>query len=86
MHTIDLLDKAVSHSKSERALSIELGLDPATLANARKRGKLSTSLAIVLAEHEGEDVAAWAIQAQQENERSSPLRRRLAAIKNALNS
>ena len=84
MQTIELLDKAVRHSKSERALSIELGLDPSALAVARKRGKLSTSLAIVLAAHEGEDVAKWAIQAEEENEKSEPLRRSLVAIKRAI--
>jgi len=86
MSTIDLLNKAVSKAKSERALSLELGLDPAALANARYRGKLSGSLAIVLAEYTGENLTDWAIQAHEESERSPAIRRRLTAIKNALNS
>ena len=86
MQTIELLDKAVSKARSERALSIQLGLDPATLATARYRGKLSTALAIVLADYAGENVTDWLIQAQLETERSPAIRRRLTAIRTALKS
>jgi len=86
MNTIELLDKAVARSRSERGLALDLKLSPATLAVARSRGKLSTALAIVLAAHIGENVTQWAIQAVQENEKSEPLSRRLRAIKEDLKS
>ena len=86
MRTIDLLDRAVSKAKSERSLALELGLAPTALSTARSRGKLSTAIAVVLAQREGEDVTQWAIQAVEENEKSDPLRRKLAAIRSALKS
>lgn len=86
MNTMELLDRAVAKSKSERDLSIAIGLNPTALGMARFRGRLSTAVAIVLAERLGENVAAWAIQAEQENARSAPLRRRLAAVSSRLKS
>ena len=86
MQTLDLLDKAVAKSKSERALSRELGLDATALATARHRGKLSTAITIALADHLGENVLAWVLQAEQENEKSEPLKKTLASIKKRLNS
>ena len=83
MQTIDLLNKAVAQSKSERALSRDMGLESSTLATARRRGKLSTAITIALADHLGENVLAWVLQAEQESEKSEPLKRTLDSIKNA---
>lgn len=76
--TLDLLDRAVRHSDSERALSRSLGLADNTLSTARQKGRLSPGIAAALAAHMGESVLIWTLVAVQEGERSEAIRTRLA--------
>lgn len=74
--TLVLLEKALK-IKRAAAWASELNLDPSAIAQAKKRGRLSPTMAGTLAEQLHEDAARWMALAALEAEPDSPLRDRL---------
>lgn len=72
-HTLDLLDRALAkQSASEWARAFNIS--PSTFTNARKRGRLSPTLAGGIALMMGENAQAWTARAAVEAEPDSPLK------------
>ncbi len=86
MKTVTLIQKAEATGKTPTQLARELGLNPDAIHQAKMRGRLSPAVAAALAAHIGEPVTAWTLAALIEGERSAPLRRRLAAVAQRVNS
>jgi|GEM_PF-1568046 len=85
--TLDLLNKAMKTASSERALSIELQLNPTTLATARRRGQLSPIVAGKLADRLGEPIAEWialaALEAEPHIKDTKAIERLAAKVRNS---
>jgi len=85
--TLDLLDMAVRTAKSERALSLDLKLDPTTLATARGRGRLSPIVAGKIADRLGEPIAEWialaALEAEPNIRDTKAIQRLAAKVRNS---
>lgn len=80
--TLELLNKALEYKKAARWCS-DLNLDPSTMSQARKRGKLSPTLAASIAIELGEDPIQWAAIAGIEGDSNKPLQEQLLkSIKN----
>lgn len=74
--TMALLQKALS-VKRARAWAHDLNISEAAISTAKKRGRLSPTLAGTLAEQLHEDPAKWISVAAIEAEPDTPLRQRL---------
>jgi hypothetical protein len=74
--TITLLEKALQ-VKRAAAWARELNITESAFAQAKKRGRLSPTMAGTLAEQLHEDAARWTAVAAIEAEPDSPLRDRL---------
>lgn len=74
--TMQLLDKALN-VKRAAAWARELNITESALTNARKRGRLSPSLAGNIAEQLHEDAAKWTAVAAIEAEPEGPLKQKL---------
>jgi hypothetical protein len=74
--TMDLLDKALTIQNGSR-WSEALDLDVSTLYQAKKRGRLSPTLAGFFAMELGEDAEHWIAVAAIEGEKKTPLLERL---------
>jgi hypothetical protein len=77
-HTLELLDKALT-IKSASAWSRTLNIVPSAITNARKRGRLSPTLAGNLAIKLGESPEKWICIAAMEAEPESSLLQELKA-------
>lgn len=75
--TLELLDKAMQTYTSQRALSAALGFSPATIGTARTRGRLSPTVAGLLAAALGEDQVFWIALAGIEGDKPSASRDKL---------
>jgi hypothetical protein len=69
-NTMQLLTKALSVKRASR-WSEELDIDISTIAQAKKRGHLSPSVAGAIADKLGENVKQWIVIAALESERES---------------
>lgn len=74
--TYTLLSRALA-IKPAAAWARELNVDPSAIAQAKKRGRLSPTLAGVMASELGEDYEHWTCVAALEAEPASPLLERL---------
>jgi hypothetical protein len=74
--TMQLLTKALEFKKAARWCE-ELHLDPSTISQARKRGKLSPAIAGGMAMQLGENPEHWIAIAAVEAEPDSPLKNML---------
>lgn len=74
--TLQLLEKAL-HVKRAAAWARDLNITESAFTNARKRGRLSPTLAGTLAEQLHEDAARWMAVAAIEAEPDSPLKAKL---------
>jgi hypothetical protein len=74
--TMALLEKALT-IKRAAAWARELNLSEAAFTQAKKRGRLSPTMAGTLAEQLHEDAARWTAVAAIEAEPDTPLRQRL---------
>ena len=74
--TLALLEKALS-TKRASIWARELNLDRSAIAQAKKRGRLSPTMAGALAVHMAEDPIKWTAIAAVEAEPESPLRAQL---------
>jgi len=74
--TMSLLEKALT-VKRAAAWARELNLTESAFSKARERGRLSPTLASVIALELGEDAQRWGYVAALEAEPESPLRTRL---------
>jgi len=77
-NTMQLLTKALEVKRASR-WSEELDIDVSTIAQAKKRGRLSPTLAGALAIELGESASEWIAIAAIEAEKNSPLLERLKA-------
>lgn len=75
-HTIELLEKALEMRNASQWCK-RFNMTRATLTNAKKRGRLSPTLAGVLAMEMGADPIFWTAVAAAEAEPPGPLRERL---------
>ncbi len=75
-HSIELLDKALEMQKASQWCK-RFNLTRGTITNAKKRGRLSPTLASVFAMEMGADPIYWAAVAAAEAEPPGPLRERL---------
>lgn len=75
-HTIDLLEKALEVRNAAQWCT-RFNLTRATITNAKKRGRLSPTLAGVFALEMGENPIYWTAVAAAEAEPPGPLRDRL---------
>lgn len=71
--TLQLLDKALLVQRASH-LARELNVHPSALTNAKKRGRLSPTLAGSIAHQLGQDERDWIAIASLEAEPESPLR------------
>ena len=71
--TIQLLDRALSTQRASH-LARHLNIHPSALTNARKRGRLSPTLAGSVARELGQDEGNWIALAALEAEPQSPMR------------
>lgn len=78
MNTIDLLEKALCRH-SAAAWARQMNIDPSTFAQAKRRGRLSPTIAGMIAVEMGEDAQAWIAQAALEAEPDGPLLEKLRA-------
>lgn len=74
--TLQLLEKAL-HIKRAAAWARDLNITESAFTNARKRGRLSPTLAGTLAEKMHEDAVKWTAVAAIEAEPDTPLRAHL---------
>jgi hypothetical protein len=85
--TIDLLNRALSTAKSERELARTLNLSTGALGMAKKRGRVSPTIAAQLAARVGEPVMEWTCIAAIEAEPDAPgvkaLRQFVSRIRNS---
>lgn len=70
-NTMELLNTALAKKRAVRWCE-EMGLDPSAITQARKRGKLSPTMAAHMALGIGEDPVKWAAIAGMESDSSSP--------------
>lgn len=77
-HTIELLDKALEMRNASQWCK-RFNVTRGTITNAKKRGRLSPTLAGVFAMEMGADPIYWAAVAAAEAEPPGPLRERLEA-------
>lgn len=77
-HTIDLLEKALKLKKAAQ-WSHEFNITRAAITMAKKKGRLSPTLASVFAMELGADPIFWTAVAAAEAEPPGPLRERLEA-------
>ena len=77
-NTMQLLDKALAVKRASRWCE-DFSIDLSTFSQAKKRQKLSPTLAGNLALELGESPEKWMIIAALENEKESPLAERLRA-------
>lgn len=75
-HTIELLEKALTMKKAAQ-WSHDFNITRATITNAKKRGRLSPTLAGIFAMELGADPIFWTAVAAAEAEPPGPLRDRL---------
>lgn len=80
MQTAELIAKAEQTGQALTQIAKTLGMSANALHAAKDRGRLSPGAAAALADYLGEPVARWTLQAVIEEERSAPLRRKLAAV------
>ncbi|WP_074576661.1 hypothetical protein [Polaromonas sp. JS666] len=80
--TLELLDKALAVKRAAQWCT-ELNLDPSAMSQAKKRGRLSPSLAGTLAIELGADPIHWIAIAAIETEKENVL---LPRLKEAANS
>jgi len=80
--TLELLDKALSVKRAAQ-WCIDLNLDPSTMSQAKKRGRLSPSLAGTLAIELGADPMQWIAIAAIETEKENVLLPRLKETANS---
>lgn len=74
MHaTLELLDQILQTANASQAAR-HLDIHPSTLAYARKRGRLSPTLAGAFAQQLGKDVGLWVALAALEAEPPGPVR------------
>ena len=76
--SLTLLDRALS-TRRQNDLARHLGVSDATFSMAKRRGRLSPTLAGVLADELNEDVEHWIAVAALEAESETPLLERLKA-------
>lgn len=79
-NTLDLLSRALAGAPSAAALARELHIDNSTITQARKRGRLSPTLAGQLAQRLGENPAEWIALAALEAEPPTSARSRLMRV------
>lgn len=77
-HSIELLEKALTMKKAAQ-WSTHFNITRAALTMAKKKGRLSPTLASVFAMEMGADPIFWAAVAAAEAEPPGPLRERLEA-------
>jgi hypothetical protein len=70
-NTMELLNQALGVKKAARWCE-EMGVDPSAITNARKRGKLSATMAAHMAMGINEDPIKWAAIAGIENDSHNP--------------
>lgn len=70
-NTMELLNKALAVKRAARWCE-EMGVDPSAISNARKRGKLSATMAAHMAIGIDEDPMMWAAIASIENDSHNP--------------
>jgi plasmid maintenance system antidote protein VapI len=75
--TLDILSRAVADAGTAAALARDLHIDQSTFTQARKRGRLSPTLAGTLAARLGLDPEHWIAVAALEAEPPTALRDRL---------
>lgn len=75
-HTIDLLEKALAKQKAA-SWCRQFNITEAAISTAKKRGRLSPTLAGVFAMEMGADPVYWTAVAAAEAEPPGPLRDRL---------
>ncbi len=86
MQSIELLNVADAKGEQLAELARSIGLNPNALHAARGLGRLSPAVAALVAERLGEDVTRWTLAALAENARNAPMKRRLTALAQSLNS
>lgn len=84
--TLDLLDRALRTVDSERELARSLKLSSTAINMAKRRGRLSPTIAGQIAARLGEPVLEWvaiaAIEAEPTAPGSGPLKRLVGAVRN----
>ena len=78
-HSINLLNKALQVKKAAQ-WARDLNLDPSTIAQAKKRGKMSPPMAGVFALEMGESVEHWMAVAALDDVPESPTKSKLLRV------